>query len=806
MADKKKLILWFNQLGIKDVPIAGGKNASLGEMYRELSKNGVPIPNGFATTAHAYRLFIEKAGIKEEMRKALKGLNIHNYGELAAAGSRIRKLILNSEFPEQLNKEILKHYKKLSQQYNNENVDVAVRSSATAEDLPNASFAGQQETYLNVKGEKQLLRACKKCISSLFTNRAIAYRAEKHFDHFEVALSIGIQKMVRSDRAGSGVMFTIDTESGFNKVILINAGWGLGENIVKGRVNPDEYYVFKPTLERGKDAILSKTLGDKKLKMIYGGKNNVKNIQTTKQERKNYVLTDDEAMQLAKWGDIIEAHYTKKHNKYTPMDIEWAKDGVMKKLFIVQARPETVQANRDLTKLEKYILKGHGKVLTIGSSVGNKIGQGKAHIIKTIAHIKEFKPGEVLVTEMTDPDWVAVMKQAAAIVTEKGGRSCHAAIVSRELGIPCIVGTNNATRAIKNMHDITVSCAEGEKGYVYGGILPFEIRVTDIKKLPETKTKIMVNIGSPDEAFAESFLPVSGVGLAREEFITNNYIGIHPMALLNFATLKDKKAKAKIEDMTHHFKDKPQYYVQKLSEGIAAIAAGFYPNDVIVRLSDFKSNEYANLVGGAEFEPKEENPMIGWRGAARYYSPKYQPAFELECKAFKRVRDVMGFDNVKIMIPMCRTIEEGKKVLEIMEKNGLKRGVNGLQVYVMCELPSNVVLAEQFCEIFDGFSIGSNDLTQMTLGVDRDSALVSHVFNERNDAVKWMLKHVIKIAKAHHRKIGICGDAPSTFPEIAEFLVDCGIDSMSLSPDAVVKTLLLVAEREKKNAKAAKNR
>jgi pyruvate, water dikinase len=805
MADNKKLVLWFNQLGIKDVPIAGGKNASLGEMYRELTRHGVSVPNGFATTAHAYMQFIDAAGIREEMRKALHGIDIHDYGELSEAGSKIRRLILNSEFPEELNKEILKHYKKLSQQYGVENVDVAVRSSATAEDLPNASFAGQQETYLNIRGEEQLLRACKKCISSLFTNRAIAYRAERKFDHFKVALSIGIQKMVRSDKAGSGVMFTIDTESGFNKAILINAGWGLGENIVKGRINPDEYYVFKPTLEKGKDAILKKSLGDKKLKMIYGGQRQVKNIQTTTHERKNYVLTDDEAMQLAKWGDIIEAHYTKKHNKYTPMDIEWAKDGVMNKLFIVQARPETVQSNRDMTKLTRYVMKHKGKVLTMGASVGNKIGQGKADIIKTIAHIKEFKPGDVLVTEMTDPDWVAVMKQASAIVTDKGGRSCHAAIVSRELGIPCIVGTNTATRVIKKGQDITVSCAEGEKGIVYEGKLPYEIRETSIKHLPKTKTRIMVNIGSPDEAFAESFLPVSGVGLAREEFITNNYIGIHPMALLNFATLKDKKAKAKIEEMTHYFKDKPMYYVQKLSEGIATIAAGFYPNDVIVRLSDFKSNEYANLVGGAEFEPKEENPMIGWRGAARYYSPKYQPAFELECKAFKRVRDVMGFDNVKIMIPMCRTIEEGKKVLEIMEQNGLKRGVNGLQVYVMCELPANVVLAEEFCDVFDGFSIGSNDLTQMTLGVDRDSALVAHVFNERNNAIKWMLKHVIKIAKARHRKIGICGDAPSTFPEIAEFLVDCGIDSMSLSPDAVVKTLLLVAEREKHNAKAHKN-
>ncbi len=660
-----------------------------------------------------------------------------------------------------------------------------------------SSFAGQQESYLNVRGESNLLEACRKCIASLFTNRAIAYRQERGFSHFKVALSIGIQKMVRSDRAGSGVMFTIDTESGFDKVILIDAGYGLGENIVKGRINPDEYYVFKTTLGKNLDPIISRKLGSKQIKMVYAG-SKVKNVATSAAERSMYVLNDVEILTLAKWGRIIEEHYSAKHRKYMPMDIEWAKDGISGKLFIVQARPETVQSRRDVAKLERYVLKERGRVLAVGSSVGSKIGSGKAHLIKSVAHIKEFKPGEVLVTEMTDPDWVPIMKMASAIVTDRGGKSCHAAIVSREMGIPCIVGTNNATKVVRKGQDVTVSCADGEEGKMYDGKLRFEVKKIDLKSLPKTKTRIMVNIGNPDEAFAECFLPVAGVGLAREEFITNNYIGIHPMAILNFDKLKDRKAKEKIAELTRNYKDKKQFYIDKLSEGIATIAAAFYPREVIVRLSDFKSNEYANLIGGREFEPVEDNPMLGWRGASRYYDAKFKAAFALECKAFVKARGRMGLDNIKIMVPMCRTIDEGKKVIAEMMRNGLVQGKDGLEIYVMCEIPSNVILAEEFAKVFDGFSIGSNDLTQLTLGVDRDSELVASIFNERDDAVKWMVAHVIKAAKKSKRKIGICGQAPSDYEDFAEFLVDEGIDSMSLNPDAVVKTLLLVAKRERR--------
>ncbi len=792
---KKALVLSFREIQLKDVPLVWGKNASLGEMYRELNKKGVVIPNGFATTSRAYNLFIEEAGIKKEIAKILKGLNIHNYSELAEAGQKIRHLIMCAEFPEKLKKEILKHYKKLSAEYKMKNADVAVRSSATAEDLPNASFAGQQESYLNVQGEKALLAACKKCIASLFTNRAIAYRQEKGFNHFKVALSIGMQKMVRSDKAGSGVLFTLDTESGHSKVILINAGYGLGENIVKGRINPDEYYVFKTTLETHYP-IISKKIGNKKIKMIYAG-NGTKNVNTSEAERKSSVLTNGEIITLAKWGKIIEEHYSKKQKRYMPMDVEWAKDGINGKLFIVQARPETIHSNKNLAVLERYVLKHKGKVLTTGSSVGNKINSGKVRIIKNVHHIREFKPGEVLVTDMTDPDWVPVMKRAGAIVTNKGGKSCHAAIVSRELGITCVVGTNNATNVLKNGQLVTASCAEGEQGKIYDGKLDFEIKKIDLKKLPKTKTRIMVNIGSPGEAFKESFLPVTGVGLAREEFIINSYIGVHPLALVNYDKLKDLKAKKKIAELTYNYKDKKEYFVEKLAEGIATIAAAFYPREVIVRLSDFKTNEYANLIGGKEFEPIEHNPMLGWRGASRYYDEKFAPAFALECKAFAKARDKMGLKNIKIMIPMCRSVEEGKKVIAEMEKNGLMRGKNGLEIYVMCEIPTNVVLAEKYAEIFDGFSIGSNDLTQMTLGVDRDSELVAKIFNERDDAVKWMVGHVIKIARKCKKKIGICGEAPSSYPEFVEFLVDCKINSISLSPDAVVKTLLLVAKKER---------
>ncbi|MEM2916477.1 MAG: phosphoenolpyruvate synthase [Candidatus Woesearchaeota archaeon] len=800
MARNTEFILWFKDLKIEDIPLVGGKNASLGEMYRELTKKGIRIPNGFATTAHAYKYLLKHSGIEKEMRKLLEGLDVKNVKQLAEIGRKIRELIRRAEFPEDLKEAIFKAYKQLSKQYGTSEVDVAVRSSATAEDLPEASFAGQQETYLNIVGEHALLDACRNCFASLFTNRAIAYRAEKGFDHFKVYLSIGIQKMVRSDLASSGVMFTLDTETGFPHVCFITSSWGLGENVVQGAVNPDEFYVFKPTLKEGYKPIIQKVLGEKSIKMIYAteGTHPTKNIATPPEERRKFSLTDEEVLQLAKWGVIIEDHYSQKKGKWTPMDIEWAKDGQSGKLFVVQARPETVQSQKSKTILEEYVLKQKGKVILTGKSVGNKIGSGTAQVIKDVKEIDRFKPGDILVTEMTDPDWVPIMRMAKAIVTNKGGRTCHAAIVSRELGIPCVVGTLHATEKIKNGQKITVSCAEGEEGKVYDGILKYDIQKIDLKQMPKTKTKVMMNVGNPEEAFELSFIPNQGVGLARMEFVINEYIKIHPMALIKFDKLMDETAKRKIEELTHGYKNKPDFFVDKLAQGLGMITAAFYPNDVIVRLSDFKTNEYANLIGGAEFEPKEENPMIGWRGASRYYREGYSPAFALECKAIKKVRDEFGLTNLKVMVPFCRTVEEGKHVVAEMAKNGLKQGKNGLQVYVMCEIPSNVVLADEFSKVFDGFSIGSNDLTQLTLGLDRDSAIVSELFDERNEAVKRMVEYAIRTVKANHRKIGICGDAPSTYPDFAQFLVQCGIDSISLSPDAVVKTTLKIAEMEKK--------
>ncbi|MEM4247322.1 MAG: phosphoenolpyruvate synthase [Candidatus Woesearchaeota archaeon] len=800
MARNTEFILWFKDLKIEDVPLVGGKNASLGEMYRELTKKGIRIPNGFATTAHAYKYLLKHSGIEKEMRKLLEGLDVKNVKQLAERGRKIRELIRRAEFPDDLREAIIKAYKQLSKQYGTSEVDVAVRSSATAEDLPEASFAGQQETYLNIVGEHALLDACRNCFASLFTNRAIAYRAEKGFDHFKVYLSIGIQKMVRSDLASSGVMFTLDTETGFPHVCFVTGSYGLGENIVQGAVNPDEFYVFKPTLKEGYTPIIQKIVGEKSIKMIYAteGPHPTKNIATTPEDRKRFCITDEEVLQLAKWGVLIEEHYSQKKGKWTPMDIEWAKDGQSGKLFIVQARPETVQSQKSKTILEEYVLKQKGKVLVTGKSVGNKIGSGTAQVIKDVKEIDRFNPGDILVTEMTDPDWVPIMRMAKAIVTNKGGRTCHAAIVSRELGIPCVVGTLHATEKIKNGQKITVSCAEGEEGKVYDGILKYDIQKIDLKQMPKTKTKIMMNVGNPEEAFELSFIPNQGVGLARMEFVINEYIKIHPMALLKFDKLTDEAAKRKIEELTHGYKNKPDFFVDKLAQGLGMISAAFYPNDVIVRLSDFKTNEYANLIGGAEFEPKEENPMIGWRGASRYYREGYSPAFALECKAIKKVRDEFGLTNLKVMVPFCRTVEEGKRVVAEMAKNGLKQGKNELQVYVMCEIPSNVVLADEFSKVFDGFSIGSNDLTQLTLGLDRDSAIVAELFDERNEAVKRMVEYAIRTAKANHRKIGICGDAPSTYPDFAQFLVQCGIDSISLSPDAVVKTTLKIAEMEKK--------
>ena len=791
---QKPFVLWFNQLGIKDVPLVGGKNASLGEMYRQLTPRGIAVPDGFAVTAEAYFYLLEKTGVGKKIKETLKTLNIKSLSSLMSVGERVRALILKTEFPPELEKEILAFYRDLSKKYKTADVDVAVRSSATAEDLPDASFAGQQETYLNIHGEEELLSACRKCFASLFTNRAISYRQDKHFEHFKIGLSIGVEKMVRADKASSGVMFSIDTESGFPDVVLINGAWGLGENIVQGAVNPDEFYVFKPLLAKNFKSILSKKLGDKKIKMIYATDPNqpTKNIATTPIERKSFCLNDKEILQLARWAMVIEAHYKK------PMDMEWAKDGVTGRLFIVQARPETVQSQRNFNVLEEYQLLEKGKPILSGAAVGSKIGSGRARIIQDVKKIHEFKKDEILVTDMTDPDWEPIMKIASAIVTNKGGRTCHAAIVSRELGIPCIVGTGQATQLLKNNQEITVSCAEGEEGYIYKKALRFRVKKTNLKNFRRAKTKIMMNIGSPDIAFSSSFIPNDGVGLAREEFIINEHIKIHPLALLNFAKIKDKKIKTQIEQITRGYKNKKQFFIDKLAEGVAMIAAAFYPKDVIVRLSDFKSNEYANLIGGRAYEPQEENPMIGWRGASRYYSQQYRPAFDLECKALHKVREVIGLKNVKIMIPFCRTVEEGKKVIKIMAENGLRRGKNGLEIYVMCEIPSNVILAPEFAKLFDGFSIGSNDLTQLTLGVDRDSALVSHVYNERNAAVKNLVRTVIERAKASKRKIGICGQAPSDFPDFAQFLVECGIDSISLNPDTVIKTTLAILKEEQK--------
>ncbi|MFH0862220.1 MAG: phosphoenolpyruvate synthase [Candidatus Altiarchaeota archaeon] len=798
MTDRnEEYILWFDQLGIEDVPLVGGKNASLGEMYRNLTPKGVNVPNGFAITASAYRYLLKEAGVQDKIRQILSDLDTRNMENLADRGHRVRDIIRGCEFPDDLKKGIFDAYANLCSQYGDQ-CDVAVRSSATAEDLPDAFFAGQQETYLNIRGEMELLDACKKCFASLFTNRAISYRVDKNFDHFNIYLSIGVQKMARSDKACSGVMFSIDTESGFKDVVFVTGSYGLGENIVQGAVTPDEYYVFKPTLKAGKKPIINKKVGAKKIKMIYAHDGNklTKNIDVPAEDRKKFCLTDDEVLQLARWACIIEDHYTEKAGQFKPMDMEWAKDGKLNQLFIVQARPETVQSRKNLNKLVQYVLDQKGEILVDGESVGSRIGAGIANVIKEVHDIAKFQEGEVLVTDMTDPDWEPIMKIASAIVTNRGGRTCHAAIISRELGIPCVIGTESGTEKLVSGQEITVDCSQGEKGFVYKGRLKFHKDEMDIGNIPQTRTKIMMNVGIPENAFEQSFIPNDGVGLAREEFIINSYISIHPKALINYDKIKDPAVKAKIDEMTYGYDDKKQYFIDRLAMGVAHIAAAFYPKDVILRFSDFKTNEYANLLGGKEYEPTEDNPMIGWRGASRYYDPKYSDAFALECKAILKVRNDMGLTNLKLMIPFCRTVKEGKSVIAEMRKNGLVQGENGLEVYVMCEIPSNVILADQFCEIFDGFSIGSNDLTQLTLGLDRDSELVAHIYDERNDAVKRLIRQVITVAREKHRKIGICGQAPSDFPEFAEFLVECGIDSISLNPDTVIKTRLRIAEKE----------
>jgi pyruvate,water dikinase len=810
------LILWLDELRLEDVPLVGGKNASLGEMLQQLTPQGIRVPSGFATTSFAYRHFIEQTGLDAQLREVLSGFDVNDVVELRRRGRKARSLILNAAFPADLRTAILDAYHRMCEMAGQSlclgdesclqdstftEVDVAVRSSATAEDLPDASFAGQQETYLNVYGDQAVLTACKQCYASLFTDRAISYRTIKDFDHFDVALSVCVQRMVRSDLATSGVMFSIDTETGFQNAVLITAAYGLGENVVQGTVNPDEYVVFKPTLKAGYHPILNKRLGTKALRMVYdtSGTELTKNEPVPLADRSRFAIDDDDILQLARWACQIEEHYSQLRGTYSPMDIEWAKDGVTGELFIVQARPETVQSQKSQTDLRTYRLEVPEGVEPVarGRAIGDLIGQGNACVILDVSQISQFRPGEVLVTARTDPDWEPIMKQASAIVTDQGGRTCHAAIIARELGIPAIVGCENVTQVLHTGEPVTVSCASGEEGLIYRGELPFTVETTHLDSLPETRTKIMMNVGNPELALSLAALPNDGVGLARLEFIIANHIQVHPLALLNFDQLPDGADRRHIEELTALYDDKPQYFVDKLAQGVGTLAAAFYPKPVVVRLSDFKSNEYAHLLGGATFEPAEENPMIGWRGASRYYDERYRDGFALECQALKRVRNDMGLTNVILMVPFCRTPDEGRRVLEEMAKHGLVRGENGLQVYVMCELPNNVVLADEFSAIFDGFSIGSNDLTQLTLGLDRDSSLVAHLFDERSKGVKRMVKMAIETAKEYNRKIGICGQGPSDYPEFARFLVEQQIDSISLNPDTVIKTRLEIADMER---------
>lgn len=783
--NKYKYIKFFNEISIKDIPMVGGKNASLGEMYQNLTKKGILIPNGIATTSDAYFYFLKESGLDNKIREKIKTLNFKDLHNLNIVSKEIRDIIIKTPFPKDLEEEIVRGYDELSKLSGQKNLVVAVRSSATAEDLPDASFAGQQDTYLNISGDKNILISTKKCIASLFNERAIVYRKENHFDHTDVALSVGIQQLV--DAKSAGVIFTIDTESGFKDVVVVTSSWGLGENVVQGHISPDEFTVFKPTM-----AIIKKHLGTKEKKLVSFKKDVLKNIKTTTKERDTYSINNEQVVQLSKWAKSIEEHYKR------PMDIEWGLDKKTNQLFILQARPETVRSRDDVNVIEQYELLEKSEVLVTGTSVGSKIGSGKVCKIEQVKDIEKFIPGSVLVTEMTDPDWVPIMKQASAIVTNTGGRTCHAAIISRELGIPCVVGSKNATKVLSQGMEITVDCSKGDQGDVYKNILKFKVNTTNIKNLKKTKTKIMMNVGHPELAFKYSMIPNDGVGLAREEFIIDSHIKIHPLALLHFDKVKDPKVKKQINELTKGYKDRSEYFVDKLTEGIAMIAAAFYPKDVIVRMSDFKSNEYANLIGGTIFEPNENNPMLGWRGASRYYSSEYEKAFELECEAFKKARDQMGLTNIKAMIPFCRTLDEADKVLAIMRKHGLKQGKNGFEVYVMAEVPSNVILAEEFADRFDGFSIGSNDLTQLTLGVDRDNSNIAHIYNENNQAVKDMISKLIKVAKKKKVKVGICGQGPSDYPEFAKFLVEQGIDSISLTPDTVISTTIQTKKTEDK--------
>lgn len=801
-----KFILELSQVGINDIETVGGKNASLGEMIQNLTSLGINIPNGFVVTVAAYREFLEYNHLESTISHIINSIDHGNIESLRRGGQQVRMLLKNGRFPKEMSEVIIKAYEKLSSDYNQEYTDVAVRSSATAEDLPDASFAGQQETFLNVRGPASLMDAVRNCIASLFTDRAISYRQGFGYDHFLVGLSICVQKMVRSDLGASGVAFSLDTESGFKDVVVINGSYGLGEMVVQGSILPDEFIVFKPTLKAGFNPIIEKKLGVKDEMMVYGDKadERVKIIPTEKSFQHRFCLPDSTVIQLADWIVKIEDYYTKIKKRWTPMDVEWAFDGLSKELFIVQARPETIHSQIEHNKITEYSISHNTKeqkILLKGIAVGDKIGSGKVNILysmdKRVIEGHEFTDGDVLVTDMTDPDWEPVMKKASAIVTNKGGRTCHAAIVARELGVPAIVGCGNATTVLQEGDEVTVSCAEGETGLIYEGIIDYVTTEYDLADLPAIKTSVMLNVASPSMCFKFSHLPNSGVGLAREEFIINNYIQVHPLALLHHKALNDLLLTKEIEKRIFGYDNEEDFFIKKLSYGIAKIGAAFYPNPVIVRFSDFKTNEYYNLLGGNHFEPHEENPMIGWRGASRYYSDEYKAAFGLECKAIKIVREEMGLDNVVVMIPFCRTVEELIKVKEVMKEFGLERGKNKLELYLMAEIPSNIILADDFAKHIDGFSIGSNDLTQLTLGLDRDSSLVAHLYDERNPAVKQMITKLIESAKRNGVKVGICGQGPSDFPDFAQFLVEQGIDSISLTPDSVIKTIKAIASFDK---------
>ena len=793
-------IRWFEELRLEDVPLVGGKNASLGEMYRELTTQGVRVPNGFAITAQAFRDTLTEAGAWDELHGLLDGLDKRDVKHLAEVGARCREIVYAAGLSEAVRDPVLAAHRRLREQYGAE-LSLAVRSSATAEDLPTASFAGQHDTFLNVRGEAMLLDAIRRCNASLFTDRAISYRIDQGFEHFKVALSVGVMKMVRADLAASGVTFSLDTETGFRDVVFITGAYGLGENVVKGTVDPDEFYVHKPTFRQGYRAVLRRALGRKQVKMVYAHgrtREPVTNLPTPKADRAKFCISDDEVLKLADYAIRIEDHYSAKAGTWRPMDIEWAKDGLDGEFYIVQARPETVASQRRAATIETYTLRQRGEVLVSGRAVGTKVATGQVRVIRDAHELPMFKPGEVLVADTTTPDWEPVMEMAAAIVTNRGGRTCHAAIVARELGVPAVVGAEHATERLSDGAEVTVCCAEGDVGRIYAGALPFDVATVDLSVLERPATEIMVNLGNPDLAFQTSVLPVDGVGLARMEFIISEAIKVHPMALIHPERIGDPADRAEVERLTAGYSRPADYFVEKLSEGVGTIAAAFHPKPVIVRMSDFKTNEYAALIGGRAFEPSEANPMLGFRGAARYAHPAYEEGFGLECAAMRRVRETMGLKNLKIMIPFCRRVDEAKRVLEVMARHGLERGRDGLEIYVMCEIPNNVLLIDRFAELFDGFSIGSNDLTQLVLGVDRDSAMVAFDFDERDPGVLEMLKLAVDGAKRNRRHSGICGQAPSDYPEIAEYLVRLGIDSISLLPDTVLSTTLAIVELEKK--------